>query len=287
MSDEIFHQAPTAPAAESAAVVQPSTEVIQQDNAEGTGASEQVAETEQQAAERIVQERRVRQQRAAKNQEAAFRRLADKNDALTAALMDAVRKGTPQQAPVADNTDKAPRREDFETWEAYEDARVDWRVETKARQANEKQVRELAQLLERSQREQQQTSLITQHAQRNAEFAKYVPDFADVTDRPDVEVPGPASEAIMELPNSPAVLYAIGKDPSLAEAMHGMRPFQQAAFVGQISAALMQRSPQVSQAPPPGTPVGSRSSAPLTLETATKYEDFVRIRRNQIAQKRR
>ena len=287
MSDEIFHQAPTAPAAEPAAVGQPSTEVAQPSGTEGTGASEQVAETEAQAAERIVKERQIRQQRAARNQESAFRRLAEKNDALTAALMEAVRKGTPQQATVADNTDKPPRREDFDTWEAYEDARVDHRVEMKARQANEKQVRELAQLLERSQREQQQTSLITQHAQRNAEFARAVPDFADVTDRPDIDIPGPASEAIMELPNSPAVLYVIGKDPSLAEAMHSMRPYQQAAFVGQISAALMQRSPQVSQAPPPGTPVGSRSSAPLTLETATKYEDFVRIRRNQIAQKRR
>lgn len=281
MSDDILHQAPMAPAATPAEVVQPSTEVAQPSGTEGTGASEQVAETEAQAAERIVKERQIRQQRAAKNQEAAFRRLADKNDALTAALMDAVRKGTPQQTPVVDNTDKAPRREDFDTWEAYEDARVDWRVETKARQANEKQVRELAQLLERSQREQQQTSLITQHAQRNTEFAKHVPDFADVTDRPDVEIPGPASEAIMELPNSPAVLYAIGKDPSLAEAMHNMRPFQQAAFVGQISAALMQRSPQISQAPPPGTPVGSKSTSTPSLATAS-YADYVKMRRKGV-----
>jgi len=254
--------------------VQPSTEVAPQGDAEGTGASEPVAETEAQAAERIVKERQIRQQRASKNQQAAFQRLAEKNDALTAALMEAVRKGQPPAPAPVDNTGKAPRREDFETWEAYEDARVDWRVQT----TTQKEQQRLVEQLQRAHEDQQRSSLVNQHAQRNTEFARAVPDFVDVTDRPDVQIPGPASEAIMELPNSPAVLYAIGKDPSLAEAMHNMRPFQQAAFVGQISAALMQRPPQISQAPQPGTPVGGRSAGTPTLETAS-YADYVKMRR--------
>ena len=88
-------------------------------------------------------------------------------------------------------------------------------------------------------------------------------------------IPAAASEAIMSMPNSPAVLYAIGKDPELALQMQQLSPAQQAAFVGQVSASLMYRPPQVSKAPPPGTPVGGRGSATSQPTTASEYFDQI------------
>ena len=79
---------------------------------------------------------------------------------------------------------------------------------------------------------------------------------------------------------------AIGQDPTLAGRMHRMTPLQQAAFVGQISAALAARVPQISKAPAPGEPVSGKSTAPVTLENAD-FDDFVKIRRRQIAQRDR
>lgn len=281
MSDDVFHTMPTG---ETVEVAQPSTEADPQgDVAEGTGASESV-ESEQQAAERIVQERQVRQRRAQHNQRAAFERLARERDEFKAALLSQVeqrRAPEPVQAPV----DRAPRRDDFSTWEEYEDARLDWRFELKTKATQEKQARELANYLQHAQRQQQDEQLTSAHGQRVAEFAKAVPDFAEVTDRDDVEIPNAAAEAIKNMPNSPQIVYAIGRDETLAHRMRDMTATQQAAFVGQLSAALMYQRPQVSKAPAPGVPVGGRSSPSPSLETAN-YDEFVKLRRKQIAARR-
>lgn len=284
MADDILHQGPTAEVAP-VEEVQPSTEAPNEGVADGTGAPAQEQETEAQAAERIVQERRVRQQRAAKNQEAAFARLAAKNDELTRALMEAVKRGSPQQSQPEAPADKAPSREDFDSWEAYEDARVEYKLEQKLAKQTEKQAKELAELIQRSQAQQREQSLHSEHVQRTVEFARSVPDFEAVTDRDDIEVPPAAVEAIKSVPNGPAVVYAMGRDPSLAYRLQNMGPTQQAAFVGQISASLMQRNLEVSQAPAPGKPVGTRSASAPTLETAN-YDEFVKLRRKQIAARR-
>lgn len=279
MSDDVLHTMPTSGTVE---VGQPSTEAPE-GVAEGTGASETVAETEQQAAERIVQERQVRQRRAQQNQRAAFERLARERDEFKNALLAQTDyRRQPEAQPTAE---RAPKREDFATWEEYEDARVDWRVETKGRKFQEQQANEVAQYLRQAQRQQQDEQLTSAHVQRVADFARAVPDFADVTDRDDVIIPDVAAEAIKNMPNSPQIVYAIGRDETLAHRMHGMTPTQQAAFVGQLSAALMQRNPQVSKAPAPGTPVSGRSSPAPTLENAN-YDEFVKLRRKQIASRR-
>lgn len=283
MSDDLLQVIP-APAQDNnaEAAQQPSSEAQQPAPQDGTGAST-VAETDAEKAERIVQERKARQERARRNQEAAMRRLAQERDEFKAALLDVTRKGLPAAQPqqVAQPKDGPPRREDFQTWEEYEDARVDWRVETKAREREEK----LVQQLHHAQRAQQQQALMESHAQRNEQFAQQVPDFEEVTARDDIIVPDVAGEAIMSLPNGPEVLYAIGKMPQIAAHLHTLTPAQQAAFVGQLSASLMYRPPQVSKAPPPGTPVGGKATTAERLEDAD-YDTFVKIRRKQIAARR-
>jgi hypothetical protein len=103
-----------------------------------------------------------------------------------------------------------------------------------------------------------------------------------VTDRDDIIVPPDAADAIKNVPNGPEVIYAMGKEPALAQRLQSMTPNQQAAFVGQLSAALLMRPAQVSKAPAPGKPVGGNSS-PVTDLSKMPYDDFVKARRKQIA----
>lgn len=291
MSDDILHQGATVPATPNAEEVQPSqTPEAEGQQAEGTGASEtKPGETEQQAAERIVQERKVRQERARRNKEAAFNRLRSERDQLQQVVMDMARRnaGGPQdQGQQQRPQDAPPKREDYATWEQYEDARIDWRAERKAMEAAARRDYEMQSRMAEARRQQFDSQLTQAHVERVEKFAQAVPDFADVTDRDDIVIPEVAAEAIKSAPNSPEILYAIGRDPQIAARLHGMSPAQQAMFVGQLSAAMALRTQEVSRAPEPGKPVAGKSSPVTSLSDATSYDDFVKVRRKQISGRR-
>lgn len=273
MTDEIFHQMP-APAAEPAEVVQPSTEAPQ-GVADGTGVSAPAAETEQQVAAREQEAAAIR---AKRNNRAMIERLARERDEYRQIALEAARRNTqppPQVQAPAEAPDAPPSRDKFERWEDYEAALVSHQVDQKLKAHQARQVEEVKTAMERMQREQYAQGLISAHVARTEEFARHVPDFEEVTAREDIIIPPTASEAIMGLPNSPAVLYAIGQSPELAATMQRLPPAQQAAYVGQISASLMYRQPQVSKAPPPGAPVGGRGSAQSEPTTASAYYDQI------------
>lgn len=277
MSDDILHQAPTAPAADLAAVAQPSAV----SEADGTGAPAQEAESA--AAERIVQERKVRQERARRNQEAAFQRLAKERDEYRQIALEAARRNSAPSQPVVDEN-APPSRDKYERWEDYEAALVAHQVDQKLSVHQRKQAEAVAQAMERMQREQHTQALASAHAERVAQFARSVPDFEEVTSRDDLTFSAEASEAIMSVPNNGRLLYEFGRDDALYARFSRLTPTQQATFIGQMSASLMQ-APRVSKAPAPGTPVGGKSPASGRLEDMS-YEDFVKARRKQIAARR-
>lgn len=280
MSDDILHQAPTGPAP-SAEVAQPSTEAPT-GVAEGTGASEQAAETEQQRQARASQAGRDLAERRKQNQQNAFMRLQQQNEELTRAL---IARQQPQAAPQVPSDD-APKRESFDSYEAWIEAKAEYRADKRATETVMKQLQQVASEAQRVQRQQEGHALLQQHVSRVGAFAKQTPDFDSVTDRDDVVIPSFASEEIASMEDGPAILYAIGRDPSIAMQLQQMAPRQQARYLGQLSASLRLRPPQVSQAPAPGTPVGGKSSAAPSLENAD-YDTFVKMRRAQIAKRNR
>lgn len=284
MSDDILHQAPTGPAS-SAEVVQPSTEVAPSGTtAEGTGASEPAAEeTEQQRQERLSAAGRQLAEQRKRNQQNAFMRLQRQNEELTKALIARQQPPAPE-APKP--TDDAPKREAFDSYEAWIEAKAEYRAEQKASEAVMRRLQEVAEHAQQSQRMQEGQNLVRGHMSRVETFAKQATDFDVVTQNDDIHIPPVAAEEIMSMEDGPAILYAIGKEPAIAAHLQQMGPRQQVRFLGQLSAALTLRPPQVSQAPAPGTPVGGKSSAPPTLENAS-YDDFVKLRRKQIAARNR
>lgn len=91
------------------------------------------------------------------------------------------RQLNPAAAASAPDADAPPKRTDFENDAAYQDALIDYRVDQrlKAQQAEETKKRE----------EQQQQELVQHAAARIERAIELVPDFREVTEAVDMEVP--------------------------------------------------------------------------------------------------
>lgn len=226
------------------------------------GTTEPVAETDEAKAERLVKERQIRQQRAQQKINARFSEMSEgirakdrQIEQLTTALVGK------QHAPQNDATGE-PKREQFESWEDWNDARVDWRAEARATKVfAEAEQRRADQAREHGVHSQAQ-DIAQRFAQRQSEFVKQFPDYTDVVlNNDDVEVPESVLGLIPIIPDGHVAAYAIAKNPELARQLYGKSPVQQAAMLGQMAAAFKARSPQVSTAPAPGKPVATRASA--------------------------
>jgi hypothetical protein len=125
---------------------------------------------------------------------------------------------------------KEPRREDFETQEAYEDARIDWRAEQKFKQ---KQAEVAAQ------REQErQAEVIRAATERLQKAAELVPDFQEVTEAAELRVPGHIAGYMQESELFAELGYHFAKHPDVMEKLAKLSPAKALVEVGKIESTL-------------------------------------------------
>lgn len=247
------------PATETA-VEAPVTEVVTSPNDSGT--SETVAETEEQQQERKLVEEKQRGERAKRSIQKRFSEYSDalkSKDQQIAQLVQAVTGRS--QAP-AQQQDAAPSREQFNTYEDYIEARSAYKAEKAAESR-------LVAILTEAQKQSDVVSQQSRVQQVEGQFQKNLtafeaktPDFREVVDRDDIQIPDEAVAAIKMLPDSGPILYALGKNPELAGQLwqHQGNPYMQTYVLAQIAAAA-KSSPQISNAPRAGTPVGARGGS--------------------------
>lgn len=99
------------------------------------------------------------------------------------------------------------------------------------------------------------------------------------------------SEAVFESDAPHKVLHYLGNNPDEATRILSLSPRQQARAIGLIEAQLANAKanpPPVSKAPPPVKPVGSRSSAPTSLDhlPTDDMETFMRKERERAKARR-
>jgi hypothetical protein len=239
--------------------------------ADASPAPESIAESDEQKAARIVAERQVRERRE-RNKEAAARRvLENERDTyrkFAETMVDALKKGQAAPTPPANNAPKAPTRDlnpdtgrPFDSYEDYVEARAAFAAEKRASDLFERKMAEAAIESQNRQREQTSRQVMDAHIRRNSDFARTVPDFEEVTNRDDIDIPAAAVEAIKRLNNGPAVLYAMGRDESIAKNLKRMEPLEQVVYMGQLSHWLATSTPHISNAAPPGRTVGSKPAS--------------------------
>lgn len=266
-----------AAATESAAdTVQPGT-AQEGGQVTATGAETKVEETEQQKAERIVQERKVREERARKKINARFAELTAQSREKDALIKRLIEERSPPKQQQG-NDDPEPERNQFEDFEEWTRASARWAARQEARTVAEAQRKQWEAAHAQQRNAEAMTQIEHGHAQRVAAYAKANPEFAEVLES-DVNLEGMAPLYVQLMDDGPAVMLALHKNPELADRINSAHPYMQGVLLGQLSAFLKSRSPQVSKAPAPGKPVSGQSAGASKDLATADYDEYVKQRR--------
>jgi hypothetical protein len=153
-----------------------------------------------------------------------------------------------------------PRREDFTDIETYFERRAEYAAEQKARQMFDSLQRNAAAEQQQAAERANALALAQSFQSKMDASAKAYPDFKRVVLEEGAHVPvGNAAVALAQSENPAGVMIYLAQNPERAERIAQMHPVSAAREIGKIEASLTK--PQVSNAPPPGRPNGSRPSA--------------------------
>lgn len=151
-------------------------------------------------------------------------------------------KPAEEVAPVADPNE--PKEDDYEVYADYLDARTDWRTDKRWAEHEEKQ----AQQVQNSARQKSFDS----YNERVSRATEVFPDWVEVMDQVTKPLPPSAQMAIVELENSPEVMYHLAKDAELREKIGSMSDLGQVLTIGRISELLSKTEKKATE---PSTPV--------------------------------
>jgi len=174
--------------------------------------------------------------------------------------LDAVRRQNPQPAAQAHperSQDDTPKPEQFASYEAFLEAKAEWKAEQKVTEVLQRQ-----QESTRQQTARQRQAEMQQSWDRQIDAAADIyDDFEEVALSPDVPVSGAMAEAIQLAEKGADVLYYLGKNREEAAKIARMDPLRAAVAIGRIEATLARPAPKkTTNAPPPINPVGARAA---------------------------
>lgn len=226
--------------------------------------TETEAETDEQKNEREISKQKERSEKRAlgvqkrideltadKYAERAAREALQRNyDAMHAALQ------AQQQRPQEQDTGE-PKREQFDDYEKFIEARADWRADMRIQHRLAQQNEQWRQQRQQQDVAQQATAIANDFQRKLSEQRKAIPDFDEViADAADVQV-GNAFPAIATADNPAALMVYLAKNPDVAGRIAMLSPVLAAREIGKLEMKLS-TGPQVSKAPSPGKPVGSK-----------------------------
>ena len=144
--------------------------------------------------------------------------------------------------------------------------------------------------MEAAQTQAQVTAAAAEHAtmrtweQRKTALKETMPDLETVISSPDVPIPLTVARAIVRSPEGPQIAYHLAMHPDEAGRIAMLTPEEQAYEVGRLAAERpWQRTARnVSSAPPPITPVGSRQRADRVSPEDESMEAYAARRLQEI-----
>lgn len=201
----------------------------------------------------------------------------------------ALAKSEPEKVEAPVEAPVAPKLADFDhDMEAYAEALGKY-TQDSVDYAKSKAVAEIqettAEASERKTQEELKEARLGAFTEKQSEFEKEHPDFAEIVGNPTLHITQKMTDVILELENGPAVVYELGLHPEIAHRIAQKNPVSVALELAKIEANLGKKSPstKTSDAPdPPSTITGSRSSASKDPSEMTDTE-FRKWRQKQIA----
>ena len=180
--------------------------------------------------------------------------------------------------------DVRPKRDAFDSPDAYDEALIEWSsrqagraaaAELERRMAEQKQTEETART--RKQQEEAQAAVIKTWQEKVEDFSKTTDDFEAVVMADNLRITQVMSDAFMAAENGPELAYHLGKNPKEAARIADLPPIKQIYEIGKLSAQLSRPKSNVSRAPDPIKPSGARGDAgPKSPEQESGDEYFAR-----------
>ncbi len=125
-------------------------------------------------------------------------------------------------------TSGRPREELFETYEEYEDALVDWKLDQREAKAKERAIQERQEAESRAKMSKVDVAL--------AKGAEAHEDFEDVVRNPALKFTQGMVEAVVESEHAHDIMYYLGKNPAESERIAGLSILAAAREIGRIEA---------------------------------------------------
>jgi hypothetical protein len=182
--------------------------------------------------------------------------------------------------------DGRPAQEDFETYDAFQEAVMDWKVQTKIAEHEAGRAR-----IERESAQQRaQETLVATHSARIDAFRSEHEDFDAVVERgKDLPITRPMQDAVLNSDVGPGLMYHLCQHPEECDRISEMHPMMAIKEMGKLEARIeaaqtgpVSSAETVTRAPRPIKPVGGGATASTVPLDQLPYQEFKRMREKQL-----
>jgi hypothetical protein len=196
-----------------------------------------------------------------------------------AARAEYFRKGEERPPEPAPTVELAPKKEDFDDYDTYIDALVEFRTNAQLAKWQKSET-------EKGQQTEIQRKIETLHTKLDEGYKKY-PDFEEVAKDPSVPITPLIRDILAEVDHPDDVAYYLGRNRAEAIKIARMTPFAAHKEILRIEAEVAKSitSPSlpnpISGAPPPIKPLGSGDSLPqrdISKMNQKEYEAYAKER---------
>lgn len=177
-----------------------------------------------------------------------------------------------------------PNQDDFETYEQFQEALVDWKVNLRLTERDTVE----RDRIERTQRERAQEQLVAAHTARIDEFRSGHGDFdAVIENGKNLPMTRPMQDSVLNSDMGPAVMYHLCRFPEECDRIAAMAPMAAIREMGKLEARIeaAQTGPtssatSMTSAPRPIKPVGGGATASTVPLEQMDYQSYRRARQN-------
>jgi hypothetical protein len=179
-----------------------------------------------------------------------------------------------------------PDQSDFDSYEEFQEALVEWKVGEQLTVHTER----LASIEQESAQKRAHEQAVAAHSERIDAFRADHSDFDAVIDKAkDLPMTRPMQDSVLNSEAGPAIMYHLSRNPEECDRIASMHPLQAIKEIGKIEARLegAQTGPSspaepVTRAPRPIKPVGGGATASTVSIDKLPYQEFKRAREIQL-----
>lgn len=161
-----------------------------------------------------------------------------------------------------------PKQDDFKTVGEYADAVIEYKLDKRDRERQDKAAK--------SAQETEETRIRREFVTRQDAVMKELPDYTAVLERSEIDLPKHAMQYVMESDQGPRLAYHLAKNPQEADRIAQLSPIRAIAELGKLEVRLEKPAKQeskaeqlaVSKAPSPIKPLGSDGTVPVHKDPA-------------------